>query len=975
MYAVGQRVLQDDAEAVKWYRLAADQGNAPAQSDLGFMYANGRGVPQDGTEAVKWYRLAANQGNALAQYNLGFMYANGRGVPQDYLLAHMWFDLAAARGNEQAIKSRDTIAARMTPAQLAEAQKQVRGWKPMVLPNQTSEAPPPPESVRSILPTGLGLKLYNDGRYAEAEPFLESDLEYYKTTLGSNHPQVATALGNVGENLSMLGRYNEAESFLMSALLIHEDSFGQNVPVVAVDLNNLGRLYQAQGRFDEAESALGRALQLRENLFGPNHAMVGQSLNNLATLYHAKMRYADAELMLGKSLDVFEKASGSESFDVANVLNNLAALYYDQNRYDDAEPYYERSLMIWEKLFGPDNPFVANSLQNIATSKMALKRYSEAELLFKRALDINERSLGYESGPAILNQNSLLVTYGMMDNVPAGLPILRALINKGGAGNTALPFLMTALNNRSVNAAAVFSDSFSILQNSIVTAAGEATKKLAMRYAAGSDELAQLVRQDQDIEVETQALGKALFDAVSKPNVQRVALNEDRMRARTTELQSEQAKLKNVMLERFPKYVNLAKAPALPLGEIQQLLVDDEALIAFAFGDNTYAGPSSFTWVITRTTADWRQLTITAKQLDEQVGKLRESILSPSDIAFDAGLAFQIYNETLAPIADKLTGKKRLSVFVNGALTSIPLQLLVTKDPKGKDYRNVDWLVKSFAITNLPSIYSLKTMRSLARPSQAKKPLIAFADPIFRPSAPLKPVAVLASIRGITSNYSGVNLDADTLFNQLPPLPGTKDEVQGVSRFVKAADADLFIGAKATETAVKDAKLEQYKIVYFATHALVSGDLQKFSKAKAEPALILSRPSWPTERDDGILEASEVAQLKLDADWVVLSACNTAAPEGPGAEALSGLARAFIYAGARSLLVSNWEINDASTSDLMKALFAQSSQKSSLSHGEALQRAELEFLRKARKHENANPKYWAPFIVIGEPSKGLGEKL
>jgi uncharacterized protein len=166
MYVVGEGVPKNYSEAVKWYRRAADQGNADAQSHLGLMYHNGLGVPQDyveamkwcrlaadqgnaeaqdmlGTmydhsggvaknysEAVKWYRRAADQGNADAQSHLGLMYAAGEGVPRDYVRAHKWLNLSAARGNNFAIKYKDNIAQRMTPVQIAEAQKLAREWKP-----------------------------------------------------------------------------------------------------------------------------------------------------------------------------------------------------------------------------------------------------------------------------------------------------------------------------------------------------------------------------------------------------------------------------------------------------------------------------------------------------------------------------------------------------------------------------------------------------------------------------------------------------------------------------------------------------------------------------------------------------------------------------------------------------------------------------------------------------------------------------
>jgi hypothetical protein len=136
MYRNGLGVPKDYAEAVKWYRLAANQGDPTGQTGLGAMYADGQGVAQDYAEAVKWYRLAANQGYATAQDHLGFMYATGHGVPQDFVSAHMWFNLAAAQGEQIAEKNRDTAAKDMTAAQIAEAQKLAREWKPINQPPQ-----------------------------------------------------------------------------------------------------------------------------------------------------------------------------------------------------------------------------------------------------------------------------------------------------------------------------------------------------------------------------------------------------------------------------------------------------------------------------------------------------------------------------------------------------------------------------------------------------------------------------------------------------------------------------------------------------------------------------------------------------------------------------------------------------------------------------------------------------------------------
>jgi hypothetical protein len=134
MYHDGKGVTQDFAEAVRWYRKAADQGYAFAQSNLGVMYDKGQGLPQDYREAVRWYRKAADQGNTAAQFLLGSMYANGLGVTQDYVAAHMWFNLAASHtsGDDQKriAQGRDRVAGMMTSQQIAEAQRMAREWKP-----------------------------------------------------------------------------------------------------------------------------------------------------------------------------------------------------------------------------------------------------------------------------------------------------------------------------------------------------------------------------------------------------------------------------------------------------------------------------------------------------------------------------------------------------------------------------------------------------------------------------------------------------------------------------------------------------------------------------------------------------------------------------------------------------------------------------------------------------------------------------
>ena len=162
-------------------------------------------------------------------------------------------------------------------------------------------------------------------------------------------------------------------------------------------------------------------------------------------------------------------------------------------------------------------------------------------------------------------------------------------------------------------------------------------------------------------------------------------------------------------------------------------------------------------------------------------------------------------------------------------------------------------------------------------------------------------------------------------------------------------------------TAVKHADLSSRRVIAFATHGLLAGDV-----GVAEPGLVLTPPATPTPEDDGLLKASEIAQLKLNADLVILSACNTAASDGtPGAEGLSGLAKAFLYAGTRSLLVSHWEVNSDSTVALMTGMAAHLEEKG-VGRAEALKRAELDLMQRGQYDYYAHPLFWAPFVVVGE---------
>jgi CHAT domain-containing protein len=294
-------------------------------------------------------------------------------------------------------------------------------------------------------------------------------------------------------------------------------------------------------------------------------------------------------------------------------------------------------------------------------------------------------------------------------------------------------------------------------------------------------------------------------------------------------------------------------------------------------------------------------------------------------------------------------------------------------------------------VTVLPSVGSLQALRRLG-PSQAREPYIAFGNPLLLgPSGNDKrawhkqhcaPPAATHLVEARGTAQRGVALRAVNLkqLRAQEPLPETADELCAVAGALGALaqqNETVWLGERASERNLKalsgEGKLARYKVLHFATHGLLAGESEAILKAKAEPALILTPPKDDVtidelEHDDGLLTASEVGQLELDADWIVLSACNTAAGNAGDAEALPGLARAFFYAKARALLVSHWYVNSAAAVKLTTRAFAELSANPQIGRAEALRRSMAELITKGAAHE-AHPAYWAPFVLVGEGAR------
>lgn len=827
-------------------------------------------------------------------------------------------------------------------------------------------------------------ELSRAGKYSEALPLARGQLQTLEKKFGPAHRDVAGALNNLAEIHGHQGNDAEAEPLLKRAIAILDKAVGLDSSEAAPELNNLAALYQRQERYAEAEPLFKRALAIREKSLGRDHPDLGQSLNNLATLYEKQGRHDDSEPLFKRALAIYEKAAGPQHPAVATLLNNLGQVDKVQSRYAEAEPLIKRSLAIREKVLGPEHPDVARSLNNLADLYERQARYAEALPLFQRALSIRERAVGPDHPDTATSMNNLAAFYQASGRPADALPLVQRLTASGRAQlRAALPVLMDAQRQQLIPADKALDDALNAIQRGTQSQAASAVNKLAVRLAAGNDRLAELVRRDQDLAAEAETLDKAIVAAVSKERAKRDVAAEARARDRLAVIATERARLQKTFAGEFPNYAALSNPLPMTAKETQALLSDDEALVLVAVTEK-----ESYVIAITRERADWKPIPRGAETLSQQVAAFRRGLdigkandASGKSGLFDLALANDLYGMLLGPVEALVKDKRSLLVVPSGALTALPFHLLVTSRPaaaipdKFEGYRDAAWLLKRQAVSVLPSIASLKTLRVFARKEQSIKPMTGFGDPLFNPSqqgggdkrSTTKPNAVKQAARGVTHAaytdfWQGAGVDRARLAQALPQLPDTADELNAVAKNLGVSASDIHLGEDASETTVKRAPLADYSIIYFATHGLVAGDV----KGVAEPSLVLSIPKQPSEFDDGLLTASEVAQLKLNADWVVLSACNTIAGDKPGAEALSGLARSFFYAGARALLVSHWAVDSEAATRLATSTFDRLKADPKLGRAEALRQAMLAYLNDASSPRNAYPALWAPFALIGE---------
>jgi tetratricopeptide (TPR) repeat protein len=595
------------------------------------------------------------------------------------------------------------------------------------------------------------------------------------------------------------------------------------------------------------------------------------------------------------------------------MLGNLSMLYSAQQRYSEAESIDRQVLETRERVLGPEHPDTLISITNLGGLYGNQKRYPEAVALFQRALAASEKTLGREHPTTLIVLDNLAIMQAEQKNFAAAIELWRRgtasfvsrsqraaletrITSEGRAGSEnekrqgQFWRLLKVLHHHATESggqpdAVVTQEAFQLAQWAISSEAARSLTQMAARGAKGNAALEKQIRERQDLVGEWRKRDEFRMAALGRKPEERNGRAEAENGERLAAISKRISEIDAALATAYPDYAALANPEPLSVSDIQALLGADEALVLFLGAPATPPlDEETFIWAVTRTEVRWVRSDLGPIAIEREVAALRCGLdraawhapdcgnlikvgFSQYDerqgkpLPFDHARSHRLYKALFGEIGDLIKGKQLL-IAASGALTRLPLQVLVTAAPTGDDNRSAKWLVRDHALTGLPAVSSLKALRRVGRRSAAVHPMIGFGNPLLdgpderfaearRLAAgkqrcretPQQWISGLFGWRGVPAMAALRGLANISIIRSQAPLPETADELCAVARYLDADTQELRLGARATESEVKalsaNGQLAQYRIVHFATHGAMAGELNSGS----EPGLILTPPA------------------------------------------------------------------------------------------------------------------------------------
>ncbi|WP_374410723.1 CHAT domain-containing protein [Novosphingobium colocasiae] len=798
----------------------------------------------------------------------------------------------------------------------------------------------------SFAHNGLGTVAYARGHYADAEREYGISASLAVQCLPPGDAMIVNQLASHAGTLYMIGRVEDALDEGQRAAKWALTNLPESNPTVTLALGNLGALYSATGRYAEAEAALHKVVDLEGMYQTESWFYRAISLSNYAHVLFSLDRVEEAEALWLASLDFHQKATiKRDPISPAFPLRFAADAAEARGDIGLALERRQRAADMIDAAAPADNPERARTRLELAMTMLLANRPAEALAMATPAIAVvrakyeesDTRRLSAEIAYArLLGRNGRTAEAYDLGSHFAALAetrLLDASTSRGdlvrwGPAFSASFSAMTelALENGRPD------EAFRYLQLANLSDVVLVTSEVAARAAASDPRTAENIREFQDRIRQRQTLDRERAFAIGAGDAAEIA----QLAARIEENDAAIARAGDELDRLAPQYRQLGRPAPITLADYRASLSPRQALIAPLALDDAL-----ITLVVNRDGLTWARVASPRSQVQRQIKALRASVESRNDPtvpkAFDYADARTLY-QTLFPASSEaaLKGCPELLYYASGALATVPPALLIAADlptdATGIEPAKVAWLIRSRSVSVLASL------RPITGPSRTS--------------------ANAGRFLGLGGPDLGA-VSADPRFAGLPELPAAATELADIGAAVGRKGADILTGAAASEQALRTRDLTRYGVIAFATHGLAGGD----RPGLVEPALVLSPTTGaagPATDSDGLLTASEITQLRLDADWVILSACDTAS--GTDGQTLGGLAAAFIHAGARSLLVSHWPVRDDAAARLVRDTVR--GKAGGLTEAEALRQAQLRLIDGTDIADGADPALWAPFVPV-----------
>ena len=749
---------------------------------------------------------------------------------------------------------------------------------------------------------GLATQQTHAGLYSEANATLRSAYQFAKSN-GFSDNQLVGIYNRYADLRNTMGQFNEAQSYAdKSEKIILSQSFAKGSPQWI--FSQIRKITASVG-VDQWASAHNLFQSIDQEKARLNYKSgIGVQSQMRGWVYLKNGKYADAKRVLGNSLRWHVDNFGEDHYYTASMRGLYAATLWRTGDQVSARQHFDQAI------------------RNISTPEVLTGDVAEGA--YRKKLN-----------------KYIFQSYFEMLTETAGTNLQ--------------------------DAARIFQLADHLNASSVQQALSDA----AVRSGVSIPGLSDIIRQEQEAKNEMASLIQYMTTQGTEEDKKRNPQILEQMRLRLREIESQRKGYKAQIQKSFPEYFQLIQPKAPSHSDIAQSLQSDELFISILpLEDKTYV------WAIdAKGQVQFHQAPQSEKATQAMVERIRQTLdvagLGSRAPAFDFADAHQLYKNLLGPIEPQLQGKTHVVVATSGALAKIPLGVLVRQPSTNGQARDAAWWINDMAISRVPTASGWLSLKRYGKIPSNAQPLMAWGDPLFDNTAARQVASgntallTRSAINTRAVPQSGLEAseaESFLIYSKIPALPETRDEVLELAKILQADPRrDVILGAEATRASVlkssASGQLGKKQVVVFATHGLLAGDLPHLN----QPALAMASSSNPNESP--LLTLEDVLGLKLNADWVVLSACNTAGADGKAEEALSGLARGFFFAGSRSLLVTHWSVESESAMQLTTQTFAAYQKDPAIRRAEALRQAMLSTMKNPAY---SHPAYWAPYALVGE---------